>query len=144
MLDIKKLLTKIMKSLYITVTSGNWTYRKYLDGTFEGWYSTTGTMTIGSGVGSLYQSGTTSIIALPITLSSISFANVTLYNTTYGVWAYLLNTSTTNISYRAFSAISRSSATYHIKAYVKGTWGGVLRKPAYVNCLNCRKVVGVC
>lgn len=35
MLDVKKLLTKILGCLYIYGTDGYWTWKKYADGTFE-------------------------------------------------------------------------------------------------------------
>ena len=37
MIDLKKLLEKILSCMYTTGTSGNWHWRKYVDGTFDAW-----------------------------------------------------------------------------------------------------------
>jgi hypothetical protein len=44
MLDVKALLAKILGCCYIKGTSGDWTYKKYADKTFEAWYNGTATL----------------------------------------------------------------------------------------------------
>ena len=122
MLNIKKLLTKILGCCYTQTASGNWVYRKYADGRFEGWYKSTATLTIGTAIGSLYQTASNSSISFPITLTELTYADVKGNTSSYGVWSYLITTSTSFVSYRLCSASSRASASYNIAAYISGTW----------------------
>lgn len=102
-------------------TSGNWQYRKWNSGIVEAWYSTTGSLTINSAIGSLYQTSSNASITLPSGLfNSVQYGKVDVANSSWGAWTYILTVSTTSITYRAFSASSRSSSTYTIMAYVKG------------------------
>lgn len=112
-------------------TSGRWKIRKYTFGEFEAWYTTSGTLTIATKVGSLYQSASNSTINLPSgsdwSVSSVEYADVKLMSSSYGVWSYISGVTvpfggTGYISYRGMSALSRASSTYTIQAYVKGTW----------------------
>lgn len=100
-------------------TSGNWTYLT-LGKTFIGLYRTAGTLTIGTAVGSVYQSSSNSTITYPVTLSTVYYANVAVATGTYSVWSTIYSSSTSGIAYRAMSALSRASATYNIKAIVIG------------------------
>ena len=96
--------------------NGGAKYRKYADGRFEGWYKSTATLTIGTAVGSLYQTASNSSISFPITLASLTYADVKGNTSSYGVWSYLITTSTSFVSYRLCSASSRASASYNIAA----------------------------
>ena len=100
-------------------TSGNWTYIED-NGYFYGWYNTTGSLTIGTAVGSVYQTASNATINLPVTLSSNIYARVNVCTTSYSVWTAIYNVGTSSISYRAMSGSSRSSATYTIEAFVMG------------------------
>lgn len=100
-------------------TSGNWKYL-LLGKTFIGLYRTTGTLSINSAVGSVYQTSSNSTIAYPVTLSAVYYANVAVATGSYSVWSVIYSSSTSGIAYRALSALSRASATYNIKAIVIG------------------------
>ena len=100
-------------------TSGNWHY-VLLGKTFIGVYTTTGSLSINSAVGSIYQTGSNASIAFPVTLSNLYYANVAVATSSYSVWTAIYSSSTSGISYRAMSASSRASATYNIKAIVIG------------------------
>ena len=118
MLNVKKLLTKIVKSLGI-ITSGNWTYLQ-IGSLFIGAYSATGSLTIGTQVGSVYQTAGSEQIALPITLTSNLYSNVTIRNASYSVWPAIYGSNGTTIQYRALSTASRASTNYNIKAITIG------------------------
>lgn len=118
MLNTKKLLAKIVKSLGI-ITSGDWTYLQ-IGSLFIGAYSATGSLTIDSQVGSVYQTSGTMQIAMPITLTSNLYSNVAVRTSSYSVWAAIYGSNGTTIQYRVLSANSRASATYNIKAFTFG------------------------
>ena len=103
-----------------TQTSGNWTYIT-IGNLFMGWYATTGSLTIGTAVGSVYSTSSSGSIALPTTLTSVLYANVDVMSSSYAVWTSMWSATTSTLYYRAMSALSRSSATYNINAYVVGT-----------------------
>lgn len=117
MLDVKKLLTKILGSFAIK-SSGTWRY-VILGKFFVGACSFSGTVAITTAVGNVYQSGTNSTITVPVTLQNCVYADVKAMTSSYGVWTYLVSKGNT-ITYRFMSAISRSSASYTISAIVIG------------------------
>lgn len=100
-------------------TSGNWKYL-IMGKTFIGLYRTTGTLTIGTANGSVYQTSSNSTITYPITLSAVYYANVAVATGSYSVWSSIYSSSTSGIAYRAMSALSRAAASYSIKAIVIG------------------------
>lgn len=104
-------------------TQGSWTYRVWSDGTAEAWYSTSGSLTLGTQVGSLYANSSSASIAPPSEagFSSIDYADVTVSSNSYHVWASVWNITAAAIYYRALSTSSRTSAIYGIRAYIKGT-----------------------
>ena len=118
MLNAKKLLTKILSSLG-TKTSGDWTYLQ-IGSLFIGAYSTTGSLTIASQVGQVYQTSSTAQIALPITLTSNLYSNVAVRTSSHTVWTAIYGSNGTLIQYRVLSAYSRTSASYNIKAFTFG------------------------
>ena len=118
MLNTKKLLTKILSSLGVK-TSGNWTYLQ-IGSLFIGAYSATGTLSITTQVGQVYQTVDSSTITLPITLTSNLYSNVTIRTVSYSVWPAIYGSNATTIQYRVLSANSRASATYNIKAFTFG------------------------
>lgn len=122
MLDTKKLLTKILKCLYVKGSSGDWTYKKYADGTCEMWFKGTKTVTIGTGAGNIYTSNSNTALAFPFALQAIEYSSVSAFSTSYGIWAWQVQETTSQIACRVFSNASRSSASYNFRAYVKGTW----------------------
>ena len=48
MLDLKKILTKVLGCCYTLDTDGHWTWKKYADGTLEMWRSYSGAPTTGT------------------------------------------------------------------------------------------------
>lgn len=105
-------------------SSNGWVWRKYSDKTFDAWYSGTATTAINSAVGSLYQSGSNLSLAIPseIGATSVLYGDVNMITSSYGVWAYILTMNSTTISYRGMSALSRASASYTVKAYIRGAY----------------------
>ena len=107
-----------------TGSSNGWVWRKYSDKTFDAWYSGTATTAINSAVGSLYQSGSNLSLSIPsgIGATSVLYGDVNLITASYGVWTYIITLNSTTFSYRGMSALSRASASYTVKAYVRGTY----------------------
>lgn len=122
MLDTKKLFTKILEAFGVR-TSGNWKYI-ILGNVFIGAVSYQGTLTIQTAVGQIYQTASSSSITYPETLDSVQYANVTIVDSSYSVWTAIYSSSTSGLSYRALSALSRAAKQYRIKAFVFGTVGG--------------------
>ena len=87
---------------------------------FIGAYSATESLTIGTQVGSVYQTAGSEQIALPITLTSNLYSNVAVRTSSYSVWTAIYGSNGTTIQYRALSAASRASAGYNIKALTIG------------------------
>lgn len=116
--DVSNALNYLLDAMGYQI-SGNWHYL-LLGKTFIGVYSTSGSLTINSAVGSVYQTASNATISYPITISKMYYANMTIANTSYSVWPVIYSSSTSGIAYRAMSAASRSSATYVIKAIVVG------------------------
>lgn len=108
-----------MLGRYDVQTSGDWMYT-IINGLFIGAISYQGSLTIGTQVGQLYQTSSSSSITYPVTLSAVQFANVTIVSGAYSVWPAIYSSNTSGISYRALSTASRASATYRIKALVIG------------------------
>lgn len=118
MINTKKLLTKILNSLGVK-TSGSWTYLQ-IGSLFIGAYSATEQLTITTQVGQVYQTEGSAQIALPITLTSNLYSNLTVRNVSYSVWPAIYGSNATTIQYRVISANSRASANYNIKAFTFG------------------------
>ena len=116
--DVSNALNYLLDSMGYQ-TSGNWHYL-LLGKTFIGMYSTTGSLSINSAVGSVYQTASNATISYPISINKLYYANVAVANTSYSVWPVIYSSSTSGIAYRAMSAASRSSATYVIKAIAVG------------------------
>lgn len=127
MLDVKKLLTKILNTIktdYIVEegTSGSWTYRKWNSGIAECWGVANLSTTISSTWGSAYLSPAQTtqypsglFIAVPC---------VQLTNASYYIAIPLGSTHTKDaISYQLFRGASVSSSqTYSVQIYAKGKW----------------------
>jgi len=105
---------------YTVQTSGNWSY-VILGKLFIGMCRFSSTLSINSSNGSVYQTSSNSTLAYPVTLSAVYYANVTVATSSYSVWTSIFSSSTSGIAYRAMSALSRSSASYTIKALVIGS-----------------------
>ena len=105
-------------------SSNGWVWRKYSDKTFDAWYSGTATTAINSAVGSLYQSSSNLSLSIPsgIGATSVLYGDVNLFTSSYGVWTYIITLNSATFSYRGMSALSRASASYTVKAYVRGAY----------------------
>lgn len=128
MLDLKKLLEKILNCMYTTGTENGWFWRKYVDGTFDMWRTYTGAPTTGShyvligGWAGYYVEG----ISLPSGCLPVS----TQYQvcSTWEIGAGFSLTSDTAVGqsltgfnlYVLSTASSQSTITVHI--YVHGYW----------------------
>ena len=127
MLDVKKLLSKILNSPFIVEegTSGIWTYRKWSDGIAECWGTATNNSIAFSSaiITSLYKSGDINV-NLPFTFTSIGAVNINA-NAVAGDYGWIGRTSynlTSGIV--LYQAFKRSSTTGSVVVYidVKGTW----------------------
>ena len=117
MLDLKALLTKVLSAFGIH-SNGSWRY-VILGKFFIGACSFTGSLTITTAIGNVYQTGSNSNITLPVTLRNCVYADVKVMTSNYGVWTYMISKGNT-LYYRAMSALSRSTASYTICAIVIG------------------------
>lgn len=102
-------------------TKSNWTYQKWKSGKVEAWRTFTGSLTIQTAVGSLYQTASTGTISIPSGLvSSIDYASVNIAHPSWGVIPTLYGATATTLSYRALSLSSRASSNYTISAHFIG------------------------
>ena len=141
MLDIKKLLTKILQTLGVQ-TSNSWYYLT-IGGMFIGARTYSGTLSITTQAGQVYTT-TNATLDFPVTLSTNLFSDIKVVSSSYNVWTAIMSTSTSQVQFRAMSTASRASASYTIKALVVGVMGGVANRirsliPAYSGggCAEC-------
>ena len=122
MLNMKKLLTKILKCDFVVEegTSGDWVYRKWNSGVVEAW----GYKNFGSVTGTMWSSPvrySDQNLALPSGLF-VSYAPYTI-----GVsngsqwWVVSCSTTTTNIAIR-FGTVSSSAQAITASFYARGVW----------------------
>lgn len=107
-----------MLGRYDVQTSGDWMYT-IINGLFIGAYNAQKAFTINTAVGNVYQSSAQSL-TYPVTLTAVPYANVTCIYGSYSTWTNITSSNTSGVSFTAMSALSRSSATYRIKALVIG------------------------
>ena len=122
MLDIKKLLTKVLNCCYTQGTSGNWTYRKYADGTAECW----GTHTPSIACSTNYMGGYWGYkdVAFPIGLFNAK-PSITVSGMTknYGMHTVdIYNSSSTSARIYAWNRTTSSGLTYPVSIYAVGKW----------------------
>lgn len=106
-------------------TSGNWSYRKYNSGIYEAWYTGTNTFAIDGRFASnspVLWYGATQNLSLPFAVTSIQYVDVKALYSNWGVWTAITQADSGGIKYQAFSALARTSATYAIRGYIKGTY----------------------
>ncbi len=122
MLNMKKLLTKILNCAYTkgTTTAGSvtWEYRKYANGTLEMWGSATTTLAISTASGSLYTTASTYDIAMPSFVTGVDFITAELSG---GGWADITD-MTNPPKLRLYAPTSFGSASRTLRYYMKGTW----------------------
>lgn len=129
MLDLKALLTKVLGCCYIKGTSGNWTYKKYLDGTLECWYKgVTGTYTVGTQRGTMYSGGWITY-SFPVAFNGVPVvtASANLTTDAYVVLAQTRSPNADNVMVRITAGSSiAANPNYLIAIHAIGTWGGVI------------------
>lgn len=106
-------------------TSGNWSYRKYNSGIYEAWYTGTNTFAIDGRFASnspVLWYGATQNLSLPFAVTSIQYVDVKAFYSNWGVWTAITQADSGGIKYQVFSALARTSATYAIRGYIKGTY----------------------
>ena len=106
-------------------TSGNWSYRKYHSGIYEAWYTGTNTFAIDGRFSSnspVLWYGAIQNLSLPFAVTSIQYVDVKALYSNWGVWTAITQADSGGIKYQVFSALSRTSATYAIRGYIKGTY----------------------
>ena len=115
---------KINSIFFESGTSGDWSYRKYSDGTFEAWAAITYNIAVQTAWGSLYTSASAIQIDLP------SFADPSGWSvmcSANGGEIIRINSksSTATPPYFTFfptMATSRAAANRVLSVYIKGTW----------------------
>lgn len=124
MLDLKKVLTKLISSSYTDGTANGWDYRKYANGTFEAWRrdQLTGLTMTSSSYGTYYGDNAYKDFSSPFTCT-VKFATATPTGSMgSGVFVYCINpiTGGIRVEFRAHASIS--GANCGIYTYIKGTW----------------------
>lgn len=127
MLDIKKLLTKMLNAIKVDYiveqgTSGNWIYRKWNSGVAECWagYSV-GSFAPTSSFGGVYYRILDTTFPTGLFNDVPSFAEVNAYWDTSLSWASARALSKDTIQYEVYKN-SSASATAIIRIYAIGTW----------------------
>ena len=110
---------------YVLGTSGNWTYKKYNDGTLECWYEgNPGAYTVGTARGSMYSGGYIQY-NYPVAFASSPavIAKAALTTDSYVVGAQISEVGTASVKVRIVagsSIASNNNYTIHIHAF--GKW----------------------
>lgn len=126
MLDVKKLLAKLLKCDYVIEegTSDIWKYRKWASGIAECWGTRTVSLNINQGFGTLYYQTFTQ------DLPSNLFTQIDSVTATRGgaggsgnglVWISFHSVSTTSLGAYASDSVSQSQ-TWAFSFHVKGLW----------------------
>lgn len=124
---IKRTLKYLLGKAYISGRSGQWRYRKYLDGTMEVWYNgNPGGYTVGTQRGNMYAGGWITY-NFPVAFDSIPAvtAGVTLGTDAYVVLAQIREADANSVKIRIVAGTSIASNSYYdINIHAFGTWGG--------------------
>ena len=126
MLNLKHILRYILRCCFMQGTSGNWTYRKWPDGTAECWMNVAGSWTASF---TQMTSGTFSNAswnakseALPTDLfTSITYANVNAATNAY-TSTQVSSFDTTQVTFRLWNSYAANVTIYSYQLYVKGRW----------------------
>ena len=130
MLNTKKLLSLILKKLYVkgsvTANTVTWTYRKYLDGTLEMWGTATTELAINrairataSGPITFYQTPQDYYtVAMPSFVSSVDFFTAELTGGGIADVIGMANPPTI----RLYSPVSLGSTPRFLRYYLIGKW----------------------
>ena len=122
---IEQLQSQVDDIDYVLGTSGNWTYKKYNDGTLECWYEgNPGAYTCGTARGNMYSGGYISY-TFPVSFNATPAVTVGAALTTdsYVVGAQMSEVSTTGVKVRIVSGSSISAnSNYTIHIHAIGKW----------------------
>ena len=118
MIDVKKLLAKILSCSYTDGTDNSWTYKRYTNGTYEAWRTITLSIARQTSYGSLYRS-----LEQSVTLPSFnSGTNYQLIGSSNGGDWLLFNTfNETTASYFFIRTSSAAAANKVARLYIHGT-----------------------
>lgn len=122
--NLNKIEQGIYDNSFTSGTEGDWSYRKYVDGTFEAWINVPYNVALQTAAGPLYTSASAIQVTLP------TFADMSgwvVFCTANGGEFVRINskTATQNPPYFTFyptSMASRAATTRTASFYVKGTW----------------------
>ena len=122
---IEQLQSQVDDIDYVLGTSGNWTYKKYNDGTLECWLEVNpGAYTCGTASGNMYSGGYISY-TYPVSFNATPAVTVGAALTTdaYVVGAQMSEVSTTGVKVRIVSGSSISAnSNYTIHIHAIGKW----------------------
>lgn len=128
MLKIKELINKLLKCAYTTGSSGNWTWRKYADGTYDAWFNnggggSTGSLTaFGNGAGG-YSPTFTHTLPTEIGSTDITWFRGSCYQSSYlmDIWAVSKTANSVTNRYVRYGATAAASGVSFMLE-VHGTW----------------------
>lgn len=118
MLDLKKLLTKMLACSYASGTDGIWTYRKYGDHTYHAWYVGNINVNAGTALGGGYFHSSTSALTPPSFSSSVTSMSGSANGG--NLYAYMGHASDF-VSYW-WNGVSASATTIPVRLDMYGTW----------------------
>ena len=130
MLNIKKLLKNILRCCYVTGSSGNWTWKKYADGTYKAILcqdnGSTGTMTALANVGAYSAKVSFSLpnIIGSNAIKDISAVAIPASDVFMDIVATNCTQNSFDIRYLRFGSTA-SLSNIKLTISVEGTWGGV-------------------
>lgn len=101
---------------YTTVTDGNWTIKKFADGTYEGTRTDSVTISVTTATGNIFRSDN-QVIGLPALNTSVDY----LYGNCGGTTEWITIASYNTYQYNMMSSTS-GSKTRTIKWYIRGRW----------------------
>lgn len=124
MLNLKALLAKLTKNAFESGVTGNWSYRKYADGTFEAWCADTNNVALQTTWGALYVSSSPIQVTLPSFADMAGWTVIPAANG--GEWIRIITKTGTQdppyFTYTPAAAVSRNAASRTAYFYVTGTW----------------------
>lgn len=128
MLNVKKLIKKILGCCYVTGSSGDWAWKKYTDGTFELWGYVTKTQPLSAAsAGTYYNANENKRVDLPIDfyIKSCRVVAIASPPLSSGVYVYEIGWSAQyaraiDVGFRAHASVSNAACSAEV--FVTGTW----------------------
>lgn len=122
MLDVKKLLCKILKCTYKTGSDNGWEYKMYADGTYDAWKRDTSNIARTSQVGNLYVSVDPITVNLPSFNSGTTYELGGLANGQELVVLETIPSAGTYFTYRLAQGSSRTAQSRTVRFFLHGHW----------------------